>query len=211
MKQFEYVNKKEWGPVRDDLFELIRLVQDEVRKYFTFRFDPIGSASRNMITREVNGNTGYDFDINIRVNDPDEKFSAEEIRAILKRGFDKYARRFSYDYTEDSTRVLTIKVKDTKHSRILHSCDFAVVYDCNDGSQQYIRYIKNEKRYDWEWQPEPYYLLKEKEQQIKKFPEYWNEVRNLYLYLKCNNNDPNKKSRHIYVETINDVFNQYFR
>ncbi len=52
MSDFKYVTKKEYQPVKNELIELINLVQDEVREYFTFRYDFIGSASRNMITRE---------------------------------------------------------------------------------------------------------------------------------------------------------------
>ncbi|MCM1513530.1 MAG: hypothetical protein NC090_00850 [Anaeroplasma bactoclasticum] len=91
MKQYEYVSKKEYMSVKKELIELINMVQDEVRDFFTFRFDFIGSASRNMITREVNGNKGYDFDVNIGVNDDDEDYSAKEIRNILKQAFDKYS------------------------------------------------------------------------------------------------------------------------
>ena len=66
MKHFEYVTKKEYGPIKEELIDLIRMVQDDVREHFTFRYDFIGSASRNMITREVGGNVGYDFDVFIR-------------------------------------------------------------------------------------------------------------------------------------------------
>lgn len=96
--KFEYVPKSEYLPVKKDLIELINLVQDEVRDYFTFRFDFIGSASRNMITRQIDGNIGYDFDVDIRVNDEDENYTAEEIRNILRHAFDKYSYKFSYDY-----------------------------------------------------------------------------------------------------------------
>ena len=82
MKDFEYVTKKEYLPVKNELIELINLVQDEVRDKFTFRFDFIGSASRNMITRDKKSNIGYDFDVNIRVNDDDNEYSAKEIRRI---------------------------------------------------------------------------------------------------------------------------------
>ena len=53
MKHFEYVTKKEYGPVKEELINLIRMVQDDVREHFTSRYDFIGSASRNMITREL--------------------------------------------------------------------------------------------------------------------------------------------------------------
>ena len=46
MSNFYYVSKKEYQPVKNDLIELINLVQDEVRDYFTFRFDFIGIPGR---------------------------------------------------------------------------------------------------------------------------------------------------------------------
>ncbi|MCR4874740.1 MAG: hypothetical protein K5923_03225 [Clostridia bacterium] len=209
MKNFCYVNKAEFGPVYKDLEKLIHLVQDEVRDKFTFSYAPIGSYSRNMITRDANSNVGYDFDINIRVNDDDENYSAQEIKDILIKGFNKYNHLFSYDYCEDSKRVITIKVKDKKHSKILHSVDFAVVYDCDDGRQQYIRFNKAHNSYAWEYQPKGFYRLEEKIEAIKGNHK-WQEVRDRYIEKKNNNNDINKKSRSLFAETINDVYNMYF-
>lgn len=208
--EFEYVPKSEFLPVKNELVELINCVQDEVREHFTFRFDFIGSASRNMITRQINGNVGYDFDVNIRVNDPDENYSAEQIKTILRKGFDKYVKYFSYDYSEDSSRVITIKVKDTKNSRILHSCDFAIVFDCSDGRQQYIRFNKKDNSYSWEYQPKGFYQLEKRIDAIKGEDDLWQDVRDLYLYKKCNNIDVNKKSRSIFAETINEIYKANF-
>ncbi len=126
MKQFEYVSKKEFEPVREELNALINLVQDEIREKFTFKYNFIGSSSRKMITREVNGNVGYDFDVNIEVNDPNDNYLPKELRTILMSGFNKHNKMFKYDYAEDHKRVFTIKVKDKKNSKILHSCDFAI-------------------------------------------------------------------------------------
>ena len=63
-------------------------------------------------------------------------------------------RRKGYNKFENSTRVITIKKVDREHSYIEHSCDFAVVYNGNDG-QQYIRLNKNviPNTYTWEFQP----------------------------------------------------------
>lgn len=209
MSDFKYVTKKEYQPVKKGLIELINLVQDEVREYFTFRYDFIGSASRNMITRDEDSNVGYDFDVNLRVNDDEENYSAKEIKQILINGFNRYNHLFDYDYCEDSKRVITIKVKDRKNSRILHSCDFAVVYDCEDGRQQYIHFNKNQQTYEWQYQPKGFYKLPEKMEAIKE-AGYWQEVRDLYIEKKNNNNDPNKKSRSIFAETITQVYNNHF-
>ena len=213
MKEFEYVTKREYGPVKEDLVELIHLVQDEVREHFTFRYDFIGSASRNMITREINGNVGYDFDVNIRVNDPDNSYSAKKIRNILKSAFDKHAKKFMYDDAEDSTRVITIKVKDRKNSKILHSCDFAVVNDYidedGDEHQEYIHFNKKQNTYEWQEQPEGYYMLLERIDDIKKY-NLWQKVRDLYLEKKSKNTDLHKKSRSIFAETVKEVHDKYF-
>ncbi len=147
MHNFKYVPKEEWKPIRDELLEIIHRLQNEVRDNFTFQYHFVGSSKRKMITRDWNSNIGFDFDVNIEVNDPDGDYSAEEIRNILRKGFDKVnnpygSSVFGYDYTEDSTRVLTIKVKDRTNSRILHSCDFCIIYECGNGRQQYIRYNK---------------------------------------------------------------------
>ena len=213
MKEFEYVSKREYGPVKEDLVDLIHLVQDEVREHFTFRYDFIGSASRNMITREINGNVGYDFDVNIRVNDPDNSYSAKKIRNILKSAFDKHAKKFMYDDAEDSTRVITIKVKDKKNSRILHSCDFAVVNDYidedGDEHQEYIHFNKKQNTYEWQEQPEGYYMLLERIDDIKKY-NLWQKVRDLYLEKKSKNTDLHKKSRSIFAEAVKEVHDKYF-
>ena len=213
MKEFEYVSKREYGLVKEDLVDLIHLVQDEVREHFTFRYDFIGSASRNMITREINGNVGYDFDVNIRVNDPDNSYSAKKIRNILKSAFDKHAKKFMYDDAEDSTRVITIKVKDRKNSKILHSCDFAVVNDYidNDGDehQEYIHFNKKQNTYEWQEQPEGYYMLLERIDDIKKY-NLWQKVRDLYLEKKSKNTDLHKKSRSIFAETVKEIHDKHF-
>ena len=96
MHDFEYVSNHEWEPVRDELFEIIHRLQDEVRDNFTFQYHFVGSSKRKMITRDRNSNTGFDFDVNIEVNDPDENYSAEEIRNILHKGLDRVINPYRF-------------------------------------------------------------------------------------------------------------------
>ena len=110
-----------------DLMEILSLVHDDLRKQYTFQHKPVGSYSRNMITYDAKSNIGFDFDINIYPNDEENRFTAKQIKLLFKQSLDKFAHRYGYDFAEDSTRVLTIKVKDRKNSRILHSVDFAFV------------------------------------------------------------------------------------
>lgn len=204
MYHFQYVAKKELKPAKKQLMELIHKVQDEVRDNFTFQYEFVGSVKRNMVTWDVKSNAGFDFDVNIIVNDCDGDFDAEKTKNILMCAFNKYARKYGYDSCEDSTRVFTIKVKDRKNSRIRYSCDFAIVNDYGNNQQEYIRYNKKRKNYTWEEQTKGFYCLPEK---IKfcKDNQLWQEVREIYLDKKNYNTDSNKKSRSIFAETIHEV------
>lgn len=206
---FQYVPRSEYLPIKKEFEKLINLVQNELRnEYFTFSFTYVGSTHRKMITRDAKGNTGYDFDVNIHVNDYDEDFFPEEIRRILKKAFDKHSRALGYDFCEDSTRVLTIKRKDILGSRILSSCDFAIVYDCDDGRQQYIHFNKKQKSYEWKYLPMSNTKLEERAEYLKK-NKHWNEVRDLYIDKKNWNDNPDKRSRSLYAETINEIYLKY--
>ena len=207
MYHFEYVTKRQAAPYKAELIEIIHSVQDEVRDDFTFQFTFIGSSHRNMITVDPITNIGFDFDVNIEVNDDDEDYSPKQIRTILRNAFTRVSRQYGYDKCEDSTRVITIKAIDYWRSRVLHSCDFAIVYE-GKGGQQYIRFNKENGNYTWEYQKQPYKELEKRADFLKK-NGHWNEVLNVYLDKKNNNDDPNKHSRSLYAETINECYRRH--
>lgn len=211
MHNFKYVTRKQLSPVKNDLISIINSVQNQLRDEFTFQFYFVGSVKRNMVICDVGTNIGYDFDVNIQVNDSSVSLTAKEIKTKIRLALNKVAPRFGYDNAEDSTRVLTIKVKDKQNSRILHSCDFAIVNDYIDDDgcerQQYIHFNKKQNKYSWE-QSQGYYLLEEKEEWIKD-NDYWQEMRTLYLYKKNHNSDHYKHSRSIYAETIHEIYQKY--
>lgn len=212
MYNFQYVNLKQLSSTKKELIQIIYSVQDDVRQYFTFQFYFAGSIEHNMVTYDVKSNIGFDFDVDLYVNDYECRYSAEEIKTKIRLAFNKIARRYGYDDAEDSTRVITIKVKDRQNSKILHSCDFAIVNDYmdDDGNerQEYIHFNKKQKSYSWQEQPQGFYLLDEKEEWIKECG-YWQDVRDLYLYKKNHNNDSHKHSRSIYAETIHEICQRY--
>ncbi len=208
MYHFQYVPKKQWAPFRDEIIELLHVVQDDLREKFTFQYQLVGSASRNMVTMDPAANTGFDFDFNIIINNP-ELFPPKQFKEMLIRRINKLSSKYGYDPAEDSTRVITIKVKDRKNAKILHSVDFAVVYNGTDDEgyacQMYIHNDKPTGRYLWEEQPSGYYELPDKIDFCKE-NDLWNsEVKPLYLQNKNNNRDPRKKSRIIFSQTLNTV------
>ena len=206
MHDFVYVSKASAKPVKDELIQIIHEIQDIVREeYFTFQFRPVGSSSRNMITYDRNSNIGFDFDFDLEINDDDEDYSPAEIRHIMKKAIDQVAPKYGYKYCEDSTRVLTIKKVNTFTCQISHSCDFALVYNCDDGRQQYIRFNKKNNNYTWEFQSSSFKNLDNKISWLKR-NDYWGELQDYYIYKKNINDNPDKHSRSIFAESINEMY-----
>ena len=204
MHDFRYVTKNEAKSIKEELYQILYEVQDLVRDRFTFKFTPVGSSSRNMITYDAKSNIGFDFDINIEVNDDDQNFGPDEIRTIIRNAIDRVAPRYGYKYCEDSTRVLTVKKVNVLESRIIHSCDFAIVYNCSDGRQQYIRFNKKNNYYSWEYQGKGFVDLDKKIDWLKK-KKLWGKLQDYYIVKKNKNDNPNKHSRSIFAESINEM------
>lgn len=69
---YEFVSKKEYAPIRNEIEAIIKKVQKILREDDsdqTFQFKLIGSGGRHLITRIKGGNAGYDFDYNLVMND----------------------------------------------------------------------------------------------------------------------------------------------
>ena len=205
MHDFVYVTRKLAKPVKNELIKIIHEVQDIVRPCFTFHFSPVGSSSQNMITYDRKSNIGFDFDFNLEINDDEENYSADEIRNIIKNSINQVASRYGYKHCEDSSRVLTIKKVNTFTCQILYSCDFAIVYNCRDGRQQYIRFNKARNNYTWEYQDKSFKNLEKKITWLKH-NNYWGELQDYYIDKKNHNNNLDKHSRSIFAESVNEMY-----
>lgn len=210
MYHFKYADKKEVKRVKKQIITILNRVQDILRDVFTFRYDFIGSSKLNMITYDPTTNIGFDFDINIEPNYEDEEYNPKEIKTKLINALNEVIRKYGYKSCENSTRVITFKLVDEKNKKIKHSCDIAIVnnYVENGNKQQeYIKYDKNQNEYYWEQQPEGYYLDKKIDWINKN--KHWKEVIDLYIDLKNNNKNKDKKSRSLRAEAINNIYNKY--
>lgn len=206
MHDFVYVTKASARPVKNELIQIIHEVQDIIRdKYFTFQFRPVGSSSRNMITYDRKSNIGFDFDFDLEINDYNEDYKPAQIRHIIKNAIDQVVPRYGYKHCEDSTRVLTIKKVNTFISQIIHSCDFALVYNCGDGRRQYIRFNKKNNNYIREYQGKGFKNLDNKITWLKT-NNYWGELQDYYIDKKNCNNNPDKHSRSIFAESVNEMY-----
>ncbi len=214
MPNFEYVTRREAQPVKNDITALIHEVQDCVREDFTLDYRFVGSSSRNMITREIGGNKGYDFDADLIPNVDDDKYTPADIVSKLLDAINQSKKKYGYAKIEHSTSVITIKVVDKENSKIKHSCDFAITRTRN-GKKQYIRFYKLQGvslQYNCRWEYRGGdYGIEDKLQWIKE-NGLKQELRDCYLDNKNRNSDPNKKSRAIFAETVNNIYNSpYYR
>ena len=193
----------------EHLIELLSEVHKELRRDYTFQHKLVGSYSRNMLTYDKKSNVGFDFDVNIYPNDDDNSFDAKDIKLLFKKALDKHCKAYGFDYAEDSTRVLTIKVKDQSRSRIVYSVDFAFVNDYTDDAgeerQEYIHFNKKQTYYSWEEQSEGYYMLPEKIEWIKDQGLWESDLKPHYIKKKNENNDPNVHSRTVFANAVHEV------
>ncbi|MBR0158212.1 MAG: hypothetical protein IJM24_03905 [Clostridia bacterium] len=212
--EYEYVSKTEYRPVREELEQIIRRAQKHLHdRGMTFQFRLIGSGGNHLITRVKGGNKGFDFDYNLILQDRGEDgYDAKDVKEKFMDAFKIALKGTKYKAPEDSTSVLTIKVVDTAHSRIVHSCDFAIIYYPESGMEGEYKYLLNHKdgRYSFETRTESKGL----EQKLKAIKDYsggWNLVRDEYLIVKNNNRDPDKRSCVLYIEAVNNVYNRISR
>ena len=213
MYNFKYVTKAEARKVRENLEKLVHEVQDEVRDNFTFRYYFIGSSARNMITYDPTTNIGFDFDVNLEVNDNAGQYSAKKVRKTLEHAFQKVYGKYGYTHFENSKRVFTIKLHDSQKRKIIHSCDIAIVNNFIDEEgiegQEYIAFDKIRGSYSWEMQPEGF-EIKEKEIFLRsQQADAWIAVRKRYLQKKNMNWEKSKHSRSLYAETVKEIYDQY--
>ena len=171
----------------------------------------IGSGSKHLITRVIGGNKGFDYDYNLILNcEEGYHWKAKYARDEVYKALDKAFKGTAYDHPQNSKVAIRVKVKDKVNSRILHSCDFAVVYYPGDIEKGHCYAKLDLKTNECVWEmrkhtngnPTKLNWLKE------NVKNYWSKIKKEYLILKDNNKDPNKHSYQLFYETVNNVYNE---
>ena len=158
-----------------------------------------------MITYDRKSNIGFDFDFDLEINDDEEDYTPAKIHHMIKNAIDQVAPKYGYKTCEELTRVLRIKTVNTFTCQILHSCDFAIVYNCGNGRQQYIRFNKKNQNCTWEFQGKGFKYLDERFSWLKS-NGYFEDLKQYYLTKKNSNSDPDKHSRSILAESVNEMY-----
>jgi len=202
---FEYVERKEYEPVKKEIERIIREVQKKVRyvvdgRTFTFQFELVGSGKQKLVTKEADGNRGFDFDYNLIINNDKHRWKAARARETLLQAFQEVLKNSKYK-VENSASVITIKYVDTENSKIIYSCDFALM---RHYKEKYY-FIKKNSEAAYIWNERNTELVTEKSQWVKAY--HWKEFKGEYLKLKNKQKDRNSFS--LRLEAINNICNKY--
>lgn len=210
-RTFEFVPKPELTPARAQIEDIIKALQVALRDYnLTFEFKLVGSAGKKLVTRVVNGNTGFDFDYNFDIQ-KDGGLSAKDTRVTFKNVLESLLANTLYKTVSAGKQSMSIKFVDHENSRIVHSCDFAIVNDYEDESgdfyQEILLWIREDNSYIWNKRP----FAKNYADKLSNLKSngLWQELKDEYLKIKNNNQDKEKKSFSMFFEAINNVYNRY--
>lgn len=208
---YEFVTKKEYAPIREEIEAIIKEVQKILKKDDsdkTFQFHLIGSAGRHLITRIKGGNAGYDFDYNLVMND---KFIWKPIvRQSFFDAFQQAIKGTRFTTVENSTSVITIKQVDKENKKVIVGCDFSVIFypdDDDSGYYKYSRFNKGQQNYTWEIRNVSRFNNDKLDWLKYNYNGIWNDIKEEYLKLK-NSNPQAKHSFVLFHEAINNVYNQ---
>ena len=130
---------------------------DEVSDEIDFEWEFVGSANRYefvFITRRINGNKGFDFDVNFYVKRPDEshEWRAKYLRSQFYLAIQKVFKKYGYEDPEDRTSVIRVKMVDKNNSKIIHSIDFAIFQDIkNDDDALTEKYARKYDNGSYGW------------------------------------------------------------
>ncbi|MDE7432931.1 MAG: hypothetical protein K2N34_13590 [Lachnospiraceae bacterium] len=181
----------------------------------TVRAYLVGSGAQNLVTQ--NGNEPIDLDYNICIIDRKSAniYTEREIKEYIRKKFNKILNANGWSDCRDSTSVLTTEKRQfTRGIRTAFSIDLAIIEERNNGWYRLI-HVKTGliifDRYYWNEVPSSKGL--QQKVNALKSNNLWNNVREVYLDKKnmylCRN-DYSHPSFIVYIETVNQIYNEYF-
>lgn len=215
---YELINKAEFRKYRSNCSNVLELACSALRKKgITSQFTLVGSGARNIVTR--NGNGPFDLDYNLEIiTAPDEYWDdLHHLKDTVRIALDKaigVTNHFSE--SKDSTSCLTSLLHFDDEPSVKFSFDVAIVVRNSKGT--FYRLIHNKNafgfgngQYVWN-EVRNSHNIAQKAHQIKS-DGLWFEVRERYVDLKnmyLSRQDKSHPSFIVYVEAVNQVYNEYF-
>lgn len=181
------------------------------------QFTLVGSGARNMVTR--NGDDSFDLDYNLEIIKATDIYQNDlrRLKDTVRASLDKAIRIEScFSESQDSTSCLTALLHFDDEPSVKFRFDVAIVKRNSNGTLCRLLHNKNafgfgNDQYVWN-EVRNSHDIAQKAQQIK-LEGLWLEVRERYIELKnmyLLHHDKNHPSFIVYVEAVNQVYNEYF-
>lgn len=230
-KTFEFVPENEYRPVMSAVCSAVEQVKKIIwaEEGISFDWGFVGSANRNgmtLITREVGGNRGYDFDVNFFLKHPADRFwKADYCRNIFLQALDRVFNDIGYQHPEDRTSVIRVKFLDKRNRTIEHSCDFAIFQEIeNRNGDVELKYARKADDGSYSWSSrggsnklaqaklsrlmyEAPEILDDEGFQILSRQQVVSLLKEEYLVVKNANRDEEKCSFQLFNEAVSNVYN----
>ncbi|MCQ2794175.1 MAG: hypothetical protein MJ207_02270 [Bacilli bacterium] len=183
---------------------VILKTQNIVRCQFTFSFNLVGSAKRNLITVDSNGHIDLDYNLMIQKDKIGITNDAKKFKLTIMNAFRECLPKDTH--VCDSTSAITIKSNNFKINGYRYSADFAIMFDDEKNHKWYkLYYDKPNNAYIWGRIPKSK-NFQERFTKLKRMG-YWVEIKELYLIKK--NRSKDKDSFSLLLETVNELEQKY--
>ena len=214
---FSYVSKSQYKPHLKIANDLLQFLHKELKIYFrekyktkfTFEHKIIGSGSKKLIMKKIDGNQGFDFDYNVVINNFDKlPVKAQDcIRNIFISAIQDILRDDPYEIgINNSTSVITVKFYNGNKTETIFGIDIAIMKKDNDGNLFIWEFNDNKQNLIWN-QRQSLQELDRKVKLLRKL-QLWGDVRDRYEVLK--NKNAYEISFALFIQTISDIYNKHF-
>lgn len=216
---YHYIQDKEFlkrlkATCHDIINQLVQSINND--SVMTVKACLIGSGAKNLITQNEDEPIDLDYNLCIVNTESINIRNGYEIKEYVRKQFNRVICSNGWDDCQDSTSVLTTEKRVFKKgNQTAFKIDIAIT----------CKYLNNWQRlihqktglvildgYYWNEVQNPGRL--EEKVRTLKYENLWGEVRDTYLEKKnfylCRNNH-NHPSFVVYMETVNQIYNQYFR
>lgn len=215
---YHYIQDKDFlkclkGTCCDIVNQLVQSINNDA--IMTVKACLVGSGAKNLITQNENEPIDLDYNLCIVNTKSINILDGHEIKEYVRKQFNKILYSNGWDDCQDSTSALTTgKRAFQKGNQSVFSIDIAITCKYHNNWQRLIHQktgFVNRDRYYWN-EVQDSGKLEEKVRVIKS-ENLWGEVRGIYLDKKnfylCRN-DYTHPSFIIYVEAVNQIYNEHF-
>lgn len=215
---YHYIQDKEFlkrlkGTCSDIVNQLVQSINND--SVMTVKACLVGSGAKNLITQNEDEPIDLDYNLCIVSTESINILDCRGIKEYVRKQFNKVLCSNGWDDCEDSTSAITTgKYSFQNGNKTKFSIDIAITCKYLNNWQRLIHQKTGFTfldRYYWN-EVQNSGRLKEKVRALK-YEDLWDEVRRIYLDKKnfylCRN-DYNHPSFIVYVETVNQIYNNIF-